>query len=222
MAWLKINPVLGTMRATIQEPCLVIAISGLSASGKTTLARDLAEELDATLLQMDDYYRDIPSGCAVEELNWDEPEIFHLNEWREHLEALARGESVAVPKYDFRTSLRSGYREVRPSGVIIAEGQFALHPSAIPNHHCLNVFVEIPVEEAFARRVSRDVSERGRSVESIRTQWESHVMPAWRNWVEPSKLRADLVLPGDTKRGANLGSAMRALDDKRARVACLR
>lgn len=200
----------------------MIAIAGMSASGKTTLARDLAEVLDGSLLQMDDYYRDIPVGAAVEDLNWDEPEIFHLDEWREHLEILGRGESVRVPRYDFRTSLRSGFREVRASRVIIAEGQFALHPDAIPNHECLNIFVDVPIEDAFARRLDRDVRERGRSEDSIRTQWEGHVLPAWENWVEPSRLRADLVLRGDRNRQENLGLAVRALDEVRARLAFVR
>jgi uridine kinase len=218
----KIDPVLGTLQATFSEPCMVIAIAGLSASGKTTLARDLAEELDGSLLQMDDYYRDIPAGVAVEDLNWDDPAMFHLDEWREHLEILGRGESVAVPRYDFRTSLRSGYREVRASRVILAEGQFALHPHAIPNHLCLNIFVDVDAESAFARRVERDSVERGRSEDSVRTQWEEHVLPAWRNWVEPSRLRADLVLRGDAKRSENLGLALRALDEVRARFATVR
>ncbi len=222
MSSFTIKPVLGTLQTTVSEPCIVIAIAGLSASGKTTLARDLAEELDGSLLQMDDYYRDIPAGAAVEELNWDEPEIFHLDEWREHLEALGRGESVGVPRYDFVTSLRSGFREVRPSRVILAEGQFALHPNAIPNHHGLNIFVDVSVEDAFARRLERDRLERGRSEESIRTQWETHVMPSWQNWVEPSRLRADLVLRGDGNRIENLRQAVRALDEVQARMACIR
>lgn len=221
-AWHKIDPVLGSVRATIQEPNLVIAIAGLSASGKTTLAQDLAEELNASLVQMDDYYRDIPTGCFVEQLNWDDPEMFHLDEWREHLEELAQGKTIAVPRYDFRTSLRSGSREVRATPVVIAEGQFALHPHAIPNHHCLNIFVDVPVEDAFKRRVSRDMSERCRSFESIQTQWNNHVIPSWTNWVEPSRLRADLVLRGDGSRRVNLGSAVRALNEFRARVACVR
>ncbi|MFM9873399.1 MAG: uridine kinase [Fimbriimonadaceae bacterium] len=222
MLWTKINSVLGTMRPVMEEPRMVIAIAGMSACGKTTLARDLAEELDGSLLQMDDYYRDIPDGVAVEELNWDDPAMFHLDEWRDHLEALGRGESVAVPRYDFRTSLRSGSREVRSSRVVIAEGQFALHPHAVPNHYCLNVFVDVDLDDAFGRRLERDVWERGRSEDSIRTQWERHVVPAWRNWVEPSRLRADLVLRGDASRGSNLGMAIRAVEESRSRLAYLR
>lgn len=221
-SWFRMNTVLGTMRSIIDEPRMVVAIAGMSASGKTTLARDLAEQLDASLVQMDSYYRDIPAGRLVEDLNWDDPEMFHLDEWRDHLEALGRGESVPVPRYDFRTSLRSGFLQVRSSPVIVAEGQFALHPNAVPGSHCLNVFVDVEVSDAFARRLKRDVIERGRDEDSIRKQWESHVVPAWQNWVEPSRLRADLVLRGDSDRRENLGLAMRALEESRSRLAYLR
>jgi uridine kinase len=218
----KITPVPKTLRRTQTQPCLVIAIAGLSASGKTTLAQDLSEELNSPLIQMDDYYKDIPANTAVESLNWDDPEMFHLDEWREHLEALAQGQTVQIPRYDFCTSLRSGSRTATPSPTIIAEGQFALHPNAIPDHHCINIFVELDIEAAFSRRLLRDTSERGRTPDSIQTQWENHVLPAWQNWVEPSRLRADLVLSGTANRLQNLQRTRHIVEKMRASLAYLR
>lgn len=211
-----------TLRRTQTQPCLVIAIAGLSASGKTTLAQDLSEQFDAPLIQMDDYYKDIPANTSVESLNWDDPEMFHLDEWRADLEALAQGQTVQIPRYDFRTSLRCGTRTAQSNSLIIAEGQFALHPNAIPNHHCLNIFVELEVEDALNRRLLRDTTERGRTEESVRTQWNNHVLPAWTNWVEPSRLRADLNINGNGHRVQNLTATRNLIEKTVASIAYLR
>jgi len=168
---------------------------------------------------MDHYYRDITAGYQVHELNWDHPEMFHLDEWRAHLELLATGNEVEVPQYDFCVSRRTGHTRVTPSNFIVAEGQFALHPDAIPNFNSINIFVDLPVEEALARRLQRDHEERGRSHESIRAQWDTHVMPAWQSWVEPSRLRAHVSVTGSSPRTQNLKQVVEAVAGHQANLA---
>jgi uridine kinase len=203
---------------------LIIAIGGLSASGKTTLAQDVAEALDAPLLQMDDYYRDIAEGFSpqqVAEFNWDRLEMFCLDEWTDHLWQLSHGKAVDVPIYDFTVSRRTGSRRVSGSNAVVVEGQFVLCHAPALDAATLRVYVDLDPNDALQRRTLRDAVLRGRSPESVHKQWREHVEPAYRNHVFPSRESADLHLNGDGNRLENMREVLRACEHLEARLTYL-
>ncbi|MBX3115315.1 MAG: AAA family ATPase [Fimbriimonadaceae bacterium] len=201
----------------MKQPASIIAIAGLSASGKTTLAQDLAEVLNGTLIKMDDYYRDLPDHLhEAADLNWDCPQMFHLDHWRNDLTQLANGVATQTPIYDFVTSKRIRSQTISPQSVIIAEGQFSLLPEALPSIPCLKIFVDLPVDQALNRRLERDQRERGRTPESILRQWNNHVMPSWTDHVQPSSLNADVHVTGSDPRSQNIHKVKQALNHLQA------
>lgn len=179
---------------------LVLGIAGCSGSGKTTLARELAEELNATLFAFDYYYRDL-SHLSPEEraiYNFDHPDSLESSLLLQHVEALSKSEAVERPIYDFATHTRVPNRTdfVQPAQCIIVEGILALHFESLRGFFDLSVYVEAPHEICLARRIYRDVRERGRTEESVRRQFEATARPMADRYVLPSKSHADLVVQG--------------------------
>lgn len=179
----------------------VIGIAGGTASGKTTLARTLAQALGerVALLPMDHYYRDLshlpfPQRLGV---NYDHPEAFDLPLYLDHARALLAGRAVEMPLYDFRAYTRSPRTEkVFPAPVLILEGILVLYPAELRALMDLKVFVDADADERFIRRLLRDVEERGRSLESVVRQYREGVKPMHLAFVEPTKRHADVILPG--------------------------
>ncbi|WP_234504112.1 MULTISPECIES: uridine kinase [Thermus] len=179
----------------------VIGIAGGTASGKTTLARSLAEALGerVALLPMDHYYRDLSHLPFPERLslNYDHPEAFDLPLYLAHAQALLAGKSVERPTYDFKAYTRGGQTvRVAPAPVVILEGILVLHFAELRALMDLKVFVDADADERFIRRLERDVRERGRSLESVVAQYLEKVKPMHLAFVEPSKRHADVILPG--------------------------
>lgn len=181
-------------------PPVVIGIAGCSGSGKTTLAAELARTLNGTHFPIDHYYRDL--GHLTPSLrhrqNFDDPELIEHALLASHVAALARSEAVERPLYDFATHTRvSGRTErIAVQAVLIVEGVFALHyPELVPLYH-LRIFIDAPDEMCFARRLKRDIEQRGRTAESVRMQYEATVRPAAVLYVRPSAARADLIVDG--------------------------
>jgi uridine kinase len=181
-------------------PPLVMGIAGCSGSGKTTLAVELARMLDGLHFSLDHYYRDLAHLPVSERAlqNFDDPALIESSLLAEHVAALARGETIDRPVYDFTTHTRTrGCTEsVRAGSVLIVEGLFALmYPELLPLYH-LRVYVETADEVCFDRRMRRDVGERGRTPESVRKQYEATVRPSSMAWVRPSAANADLIVDG--------------------------
>ncbi|WP_337844194.1 uridine kinase [Thermus sp.] len=179
----------------------VIGIAGGTASGKTTLARALAQALGArvALLPMDHYYRDLSHLAFPERMgmNYDHPEAFDLGLYLAHLEALLRGEAVEMPLYDFKAYTRApGAVRVNPAPVVILEGILVLWPEELRRRMDLKVYVDADADERFIRRLKRDVTERGRSLEGVVEQYLTRVKPMHLAFVEPTKRHADVILPG--------------------------
>jgi uridine kinase len=181
-------------------PPVVLGIAGCSGSGKTTLARELARMLGGVHFPLDNYYRDLshlpPEERARQDL--DDPKIIDASLLAAHVAALARGETIERPLYDFATHCRlQGRTEtVRTHGFLLVEGLFALYyPELLPLYQ-LRIYVDTQDALCFDRRLKRDVEERGRTPESVMRQYEATVRPASLAYVRPSAAHADLTVNG--------------------------
>ncbi len=182
------------------ETPIVIGIAGASGSGKTTLAVELARELDGIHFPLDTYYLDL-SHLPMEERaqqNLDDPDIIECGLLARHVAALARGETIERPLYDFSKYIRIPDRTetVEPRLCVVVEGLFALHyPELLPLYR-LRVYVDTADEVCFERRLKRDVETRGRTPESVKQQYEKTVRPAGIRFVRPSAKNADVTVDG--------------------------
>ena len=181
-------------------PPVVLGIAGCSGSGKTTLAAELAHALGGIHFHLDNYYRDlgdIPYSERIKK-NFDDPAMIESELLVRQVAALARGESIERPIYDFSTHTRVvGQTEHVDAGpFLVVEGLFALYYKELLPHYSLRVYVDTPDSLCFERRMKRDVEQRGRTPESIRRQYEATVRPAGIAFVRPSAVNADLTIDG--------------------------
>lgn len=181
-------------------PPVVLGIAGCSGSGKTTLAAELAHALGGVHFHLDNYYRDlgeIPYSERIKK-NFDDPAMIESELLAAQVAALARGESIERPIYDFSTHTRVvGQTEHVDAGpFLVVEGLFALYYKELLPHYSLRVYVDTPDSLCFERRMKRDVEQRGRTPESIRRQYEATVRPAGIAFVRPSAANADLTIDG--------------------------
>lgn len=180
---------------------LVIGIAGGSGSGKTTVTHALIDAVGAenvALLQQDSYYRDFGDLSPGERLaiNWDHPDTLENELLIAHVQQLRAGQTVAVPRYDFRSYHRLAETvAVAPRPVIVVEGILILVEKALRDLMDIRVFVDIDADVRFVRRLERDLLERGRTVESVIEQYMSTVRPMHLEFVEPSKRYADIIIP---------------------------
>ena len=179
---------------------LVIGIAGCSGSGKTTLAAELARQLDATLFPLDLYYRDLSQFPldTRHKRNFDHPDSLESELIIEHVRSLANGETIQRPVYDFKTHSRvpDAFDIIEPARVVIVEGILALHfEELVPLYH-FSIYVNAPHDVCLARRIHRDVRERGRTEESVRAQFDATAQPMADLFVVPSASRASVTVEG--------------------------
>jgi len=191
-------------------PPFVVGIAGATGSGKTTVARRLAEAMagEAVLLQHDVYYRDRTDLPYDErcKLNFDHPDSLETPLLVHHIEALRAGRSAEVPSYDFTQHRR--FEEttcVEPAAVIIVEGILVLADEGLRGLLDLKVFVDTDSDLRVFRRIRRDLEQRGRTFESIRKQYYETVRPMTLQFVEPSKRWADVIIPEGGRNAVALG-----------------
>lgn len=176
-----------------------IGIAGGSGSGKSYLTARLREHFDyATVIELDHYYH-CQSRLSPERrqlINYDEPQAIDYQLLSNHLELLKAGESLERPNYCFSSHCRLSHTTtIYPSQLILIEGILSLYWQDLREKYDLAVFVECPEELRFQRRASRDIAERGRTMESIEQQWEQSVLPMHRRYVEESRQYADRTIP---------------------------
>ena len=181
-------------------PPVVLGLAGCSGSGKTTLAAELARTLGGMHFPLDHYYRDLSHLTLAERVrqNFDDPGLIESSLLARDIAALARGEAIERPVYDFATYTRVVGRSepVRAARLLIVEGLFTLvYAELLPLFH-LRIYVDTPDDVCFDRRLRRDVDERGRTPESVRRQYEETVRPAAERCIRPSVAHADLVIDG--------------------------
>lgn len=179
---------------------LVIGIAGGTGSGKTTVAKKLYEAFgkNAVILSHDYYYKHHPELSITERsrLNYDHPDILDTDMMVEHIRQLKAGNTILHPTYDFSQHLRcTAMQEMHPAEVIIVEGILLFSNQALCDICDIKLFVDTDADVRFIRRVRRDVNKRGRTMESVISQYLTTVKPMHEQFVEPSKRKADLVIP---------------------------
>lgn len=178
---------------------MVIGIAGGSGSGKTTIAAAVASTLSGvTIIQHDAYYRHRPQLALSERaaVNYDHPDSLETELLIEHLILLGKGEAVEIPTYDFSAHLRAERTVLaEPARVVIVEGILVLADADLRPHLDLKIFVDTDADLRLARRIQRDIDERGRNLDSVLSQYFSTVRPMHLEFVEPSKRYADLIIP---------------------------
>ena len=177
----------------------LIGIAGPSGSGKTSIAKSVADALGGQVFPLDSYYHDL-SYLPLEErrkTNFDHPDSLDSRLLSEHLRALAEGNPIDRPSYDFATHTRSKKTErVIPGDYLVVEGIFTLNFDHIrPTFHA-KIFVEADHGICFERRRSRDLAERGYSEDYIRNLYEDFVRPMTDQFLLPTRVYADLIVDG--------------------------
>ena len=180
---------------------LIIGIAGGSGSGKSTVARNVAELLttaSVAFIDMDAYYKNFPALSYDERrhLNWDHPDAFDYDLLCKHLEALSKRKAIEKPEYDFVTHLRRGeHSHVDPADVVVIDGILLFVDERVRDLCDVKVFVDADADIRLIRRIERDTHDRGRPLDEVIEQYLSTVQPMHLQFVEPSKRYADVIVP---------------------------
>ena len=184
---------------------LIIAIAGGSASGKSTVVKEIVEKLksvDISVICHDDYYKD-QSHLSMEDrvkTNYDHPSSLDNELLVEHLQKLLNGETIEKPIYDFVTHNRKKETvTLAPTKVIFIEGILVLEEKKIRDLADVKIFVKSDEDIRFIRRLRRDIDERGRSMDAVISQYLATVKPMFNKFVNPSSRHADIIIPNDNK-----------------------
>ena len=208
METISMTPILNTIKRHSQSfdesgiPTLVVGIAGGSGSGKTTLAdaifSALGREENVTFISHDSYYKDLSSWTMAqrEAQNFDHPNSLDTDLLVEHVKKLRKGESADIPIYDFSTHSRTkNTTTVIPRKVILVEGILIFTEPALSDLLDVKIFVDTESDVRLMRRIQRDCQERGRSIEQVLQQYTKTVRPMHIEFVEPSKRKADIIVP---------------------------
>ena len=180
---------------------LIIGIAGGSGSGKTTVARRVADALEnasVAFIDMDAYYRNFTTLSAEERkhVNWDHPDAFDLDLFASQMAALAAGQTIEKPVYDFVSHARRPEAErVEPTDVIVIDGILLFVDRRVRDLCDVKVYVDADADIRLIRRIERDLVARGRPLEEILDQYLTTVRPMHLEFVEPSKRWADVIVP---------------------------
>jgi len=179
----------------------LIGLAGGTGSGKTTVANAIVKRVGQeriAILSHDSYYRDfvdLPKDI-LDRQNFDHPDSLESELLVRHLKALKQGMVVETPIYDFKVHRRAAEsRRVEPRKVILVDGILIFAEQELRKLFDVKIYVDTDADIRLIRRLKRDIAERGRSVESVVTQYESTVRPMHMEFVEPSKRYADLIIP---------------------------
>lgn len=181
------------------DEIMIIGIAGGTGSGKTTLTNRIKERFgdDVTVVYHDNYYKRHDEMTYEQRclLNYDHPDAFDTDLMISHIKALRQGKKVECPVYDFTVHNRSDkIVEIVPTKVIIVEGILIFENKELRDLMDIKVFVDTDADVRILRRILRDVKERGRSLDSVVSQYLNTVKPMHEQFVEPSKRAADIIV----------------------------
>jgi uridine kinase len=198
---------------------IIIGIAGGTGSGKTTLANKLEQhfgEKEAILVSHDNYYKrhdEMPYEQRCH-LNYDHPDAFDTELMISQLKELKAGHSVQCPTYDYSVHNRAEATvPLSPAPVIIVEGILLFVDPALCDLFNFKIFVDTDADERILRRILRDVKERGRSLDSVVNQYLTTVKPMHEAFVEPSKRKADIIVPQGGENEAALQMLIRYIEN---------
>jgi len=180
---------------------LVVGVAGGTGAGKTTVTRAIAQAVGSaqvSTLPEDAYYREYRDLSEAERtsINWDHPDAIEVPLLLDHVQQLLRGETIQRPVYDFAAYARSPLTvAVAPRPILIIEGILIFVDARLRELMDVKVFVDTDADIRFIRRLMRDVAERGRTVESVVSQYLSTVRPMHIAFVEQTKRYADIIVP---------------------------
>ena len=189
---------------------MIIGICGGTGSGKTTIARAIVDAVGVEkvlLVEQDSYYRNLADMPLDErhQANFDHPDSLDSDMLVNHIRRLKQGLQVEMPLYDFKTHTRSNRIEtIEPRPVVIVEGILIFAEPRVLDLLDVRVYVDTPDDVRFIRRLQRDISERGRTVESVIGQYYRTVRPMHFEFVEPSKRHADIIIPEGGQKGVSV------------------
>jgi len=182
---------------------IIICIAGASGSGKTTFAKKLIAALpekETLLITQDAYYKDL-SNLSLEERanqNFDHPDSLDFELLKDHLRELIKGNTILQPIYDFNTHSRlTSSKKIEPEKIIIIEGTLALSQEILLELYELNIYIDLDQKTCLSRRIERDIAERGRTKASVLEQYNQTVKPMFKEFILPSKGKADLIISGE-------------------------
>jgi uridine kinase len=182
---------------------IIIGVAGGTASGKTTVSQEILRAVGSNRLayiEHDAYYRDLSHLPLAERktFNFDHPDSLENELLVAHLEALLAGQAIHVPVYDFASYVRTdALTPVTPKRVILVEGILIFVDKNLRDLMDIKIYVDTPADMRFIRRLQRDTTERGRTVEHVIAQYLETVRPMHLEFVEPSKRYADIVITHD-------------------------
>lgn len=181
---------------------IVIGIAGGSGSGKTTIAHEIYERLHQNdhmlILTQDSYYKnnDKLSMEERQKINYDHPDAFDMPLLTEQLKQLMNRQSIEMPVYNFTAHTRSKETiHIEPADIIILEGILVLSDKQLRDLMSIKIFVDTDDDIRFIRRLERDTQERGRTMDSVITQYLATVKPMYHQFLEPTKRYADIIVP---------------------------
>lgn len=196
---------------------IVLGIAGGTGSGKTTITRKIAERFggEVTVLYHDNYYK-AHHDLSYEErarLNFDHPDAFDTQMMVEDLAALRRGETITSPLYDYTIHDRSeNTLTIRPTRIIIVEGILIFASAELRDLMDIRIYVDADADVRILRRIVRDVKERGRTLDSVISQYLATVKPMHEAFVEPSKRYADIIIPEGGKNRVAIEMLIRRME----------
>ena len=186
----------------------IIGVAGGSGSGKSTVTEHIVSAIGSeqvAVIIQDNYYKDL-SHLTPEQrrkVNFDHPDAFDWELMLKQIDDLANGLPIEMPTYDFTTDNRSEKTiTVLPSPIIVIEGLFALLDADIRRFMSLRIFVDTADDIRFIRRLERDITARGRSTESVSKQYLASVRPMHRQFIEPTKRNAHIIIPHGANKAA--------------------
>lgn len=180
---------------------LIIGIAGGSGSGKTTVVKAITEQLKerVTVIPQDAYYKDLSHYTAQQKRdhNFDHPDSIDFELLCEHLQQLKDGKSVEQPVYSYITCSRSKEETVtvHPADVIIVEGILIFTCEKVREQMDIKLFVDADDDDRLMRVISRDILERGKTVDWVIERYTKTVKPMYLQFIEPSKRYADIIIP---------------------------
>ena len=186
---------------SMTQKAILIGIAGGTGSGKTSVARALANHFgngEVALIEQDSYYNDLAHLPLDERalINFDHPNSLDFELLKSDLQKLIQGESVDIPIYDYAAHSRSkNSLHVKDPHIIILEGILALFDEGLRQMMDIKIFVDTADDIRIIRRIKRDTSKRGRSLESVIQQYYNTVRPMHIQFVEPTKRFADIIVP---------------------------